>query len=190
MKLVLGALVSACPALGNVCILLTAVFLVFAILGTSLFMGKLSSCNMEVGGRDECFGAFEGDGSYLVPSTWKNPAGGGADGFGENSFDNVGASFMVLFEVATGDAWEESLRSCSDIPDVIGKQPVQDGNQMYGMYIIVFVFVGQLFMLQLFVSVIIDSFNFSEGSGLLTGEQALFSDMLQLNEMLQPESKP
>ena len=45
-------------------------------------------------------------------------------------------------------------------------------------------------MLQLFVAVIIDSFNFAEGSGLLTGEQALYSDMLKLNDMLIPEPKP
>jgi len=42
MKLVLGALVAACPALANVCILLLCVFLIFAILGLSLFAGKFS----------------------------------------------------------------------------------------------------------------------------------------------------
>ena len=47
MKLVLGALVAACPALANVCILLVAVFLIFAILGLSLFAGKFFSCNNE-----------------------------------------------------------------------------------------------------------------------------------------------
>ena len=45
-------------------------------------------------------------------------------------------------------------------------------------------------MLQLFVSVIIDSFNFAEGSGLLTGEQALYADMLKLTRMLNPDPKP
>jgi len=54
----------------------------------------------------------------------------------------------------------------------------------------VFVFVGQLFMLQLFVSVIIDSYNFTEGSGLLTGVQALYMDLLKLCNMLLPEIKP
>jgi hypothetical protein len=188
MKLVLGALVSACPALGNVCVLLVAVFLIFAILGVSLFMGKFFYCNDgDAANKDECYGSFVGDDSFLVPKKWMNPA---LDGFGTQNFDNVGNSFLLLFEVATGDSWETVLFFCTDISDKLGDQPKEDQNRWYGMFVIVFVFVGQLFMLQLFVSVIIDSFNFTEGSGLLTGDQALFSDMLQLNQMLQPEPKP
>ena len=45
MKLVLGALMDALPALMNVLILLAAVFVIFGILGLSLFMGKFASCN-------------------------------------------------------------------------------------------------------------------------------------------------
>ena len=44
----LEALIGACPALANVCILLLCVFLIFAILGLSLFMGKFHFCNQEV----------------------------------------------------------------------------------------------------------------------------------------------
>jgi hypothetical protein len=78
----------------------------------------------------------------------------------------------------------------TDIPAQVGEQPRENLSRGYGFFCIIFVFVGQLFMLQLFVSVIIDSFNFAEGSGLLTGEQALYADMLKLTNMLTPEPKP
>ena len=94
MKLVLGALVSALPALVNVCILLMAVFLVFAIMGVSLFMGKFYSCNDDGKSRDECHGSHEHE-DYLVPTKWSNPS---LDGFGEYSFDNLGAAVLCLFE--------------------------------------------------------------------------------------------
>jgi len=161
MKLVLEALIGACPALANVCILLLCVFVIFAILGLSLFMGKFHFCNQEdVTGEDTCVGHFESDDGFAVPSVWANPA---LDGYGTNSFDNVGAALLVLFEIATGDSWETVLWAMMDVPATEGMQPVQDNSRWSGMFCIVFVFVGQLFMLQLFVSVIIDSFNFREG---------------------------
>ena len=188
MKLVLGALVAACPALANVCILLMAVFLIFAILGLSLFMGRFFACNKEdATGKGDCTGSFDAGEGFIVPAVWANPA---LDGFGSTSFDNIGASFLILFEVATGDSWETVLFQMTDIPAEVGGQPGENISRGYGFFCIVFVFVGQLFMLQLFVSVIIDSFNFAEGSGLLTGEQALYADMLKLTKMLNPEPKP
>ena len=107
MKLVIMSLVSAAPALSNVCILLASVFLIFGILGLSLFMGKFHSCNDAedefIGGSDKihCFGHFEGD--FWGPRVWSNPT---LDGFGRCSFDNIWDSFMALFEVASGDSWE------------------------------------------------------------------------------------
>ena len=45
MKLVVMSLAHSLPALSNVCVLLFAVFLIFGILGVSLFLGKFQFCN-------------------------------------------------------------------------------------------------------------------------------------------------
>jgi len=186
MKLVIGAIVSACPALANVCALLVAVFLIFAILGLSLFKGKFFSCNDgDVMGKSTCTGHFAGD--FAIPRVWANPSLGG---FSSQNFDNIYMSFLVLFEVATGDSWESVLYLIADIPAKDYEQPVLDQSRWYGMYLIIFVFVGQLFMLQLFVSVIIDSFNFADGCGLQTGDQEFYCNMVTLLGMLEPEPKP
>ena len=98
MKLVLGALAAACPALANVCALLLAVFCVFAILGLSLFMGKFYSCNRSTAqGRQDCLGYKEMDDGYVVPQVWANPNIGGYPN--RYSFDNVFVSLALLFEV-------------------------------------------------------------------------------------------
>ena len=44
--------------------------------------------------------------------------------------------------------------------------------------------------LQLFVSVIIDHFSISEGSGLLTEQQHLVNDLSKYGRNLAPEEKP
>ena len=46
------------------------------------------------GRRDECHGSHEHE-DYLVPTKWSNPS---LDGFGEYSFDNLGAAVLCLFE--------------------------------------------------------------------------------------------
>ena len=123
MKLVLGALLSACPALANVCILLLAVFIIFAILGLSLFMGKFFACTDGESNRADCAGHFISDDGYAVPAVWNNP---GLDGFGENSFDNLFTSLLILFEVATGDSWETVLFLMTDVPAEVGDAAVVD----------------------------------------------------------------
>jgi len=185
MKLVLVSLISACPALGNVCILLCSVFLIFSIIGVSLFSGKMYSCLDGESSKELCHGNFISE-NFLVPRVWRNPE----TGFGGWNFDNVGASLLTLFEIATGDSWEDIMWPMCDMPEAAGDPPILDQSRAYGLFAVIFTFVGSLFMLQLFVSVIIDSFNFSEGSGLMTERQQLFSDMLKLNQMLNPEPKP
>ena len=101
---------------------------------------------------------------------------------------------MALFEVASGDSWETVMYAMADIPAKIDEAPYRDdgpmSNCMWAFFCVIFVFMGQLFMMQLFVSVIIDSFSVTEGSGLLTGDQCLVNDMCKYFVQLTPEGKP
>ena len=82
----------------------------------------------------------------------------------------------------------------ADIPKEIDQAPYRDdgplSNCMWALFCVLFVFMGQLFMMQLFVSVIIDSFSLTEGSGLLTCDQLLVNDMQKYFKQLTPEPKP
>ena len=199
MKLVIMSLVDAAEPLANVCVLLFAVFLIFGILGLSLFSGKFQACNDAadefIGGsnKDNCYGhATEDDGhDFWAPKRWANPA---LDGFGICSFDNIWYAFMALFEVASGDSWETVMYLMADVPTEAGQPPYRDdgpmSNCLWAFFCVIFVFMGQLFMMQLFVSVIIDSFSMTEGSGLLTGDQLLVNDMTKYFTQLTPEAKP
>ena len=196
MKLVIMSLVDALPALGNVCVLLFSVFLIFGILGLNLFVGKFQSCNDTVdafiGGSTitTCYGHVA-TGEFWSPKVWSNP---GLGGWGECSFDNIFAAFMALFEVSSGDSWESVMYLMADVPAEAGQAPYRDdgplSNCLWAFFAVIFVFMGQLFLMQLFVSVIIDSFSLVEGSGLLTGDQNLVNDMTKYFLQLAPEPKP
>jgi len=116
MKLVLEALADAVVPLTNVCVLISAAFLIFAILGVSLFKGRYWSCNGCYGeycdtfrDQDHCFGTYD-LGGYQGPSIWNNPAiFSNPLTYGTFSFDNVYSAYMALFEVSTGDSWETML---------------------------------------------------------------------------------
>ena len=82
----------------------------------------------------------------------------------------------------------------ADVPTEVNDAPYRDdgpvSNCLWAFFCVVFVFMGQLFMMQLFVSVIIDSFSLTEGSGLLTDDQLLVNDMKKYFHQLTPEPKP
>lgn len=82
----------------------------------------------------------------------------------------------------------------ADVPNKLDEAPYRDdgplSNCLWAFFCVIFVFVGQLFTMQLFVSVIIDSFSLAEGSGLLTAEQALMMDMRRYFKEQSPEPKP
>ena len=196
MKLVIMSLVAAGPALGNViAFLIFGVFTIFGILGLSLFLGKFHSCNdvadAFIGGsnKQHCYGHNAND--FWTPKVWSNP---GLGGFGYCSFDNMWEAFMTLFEVSSGDSWESVMYLMADINHADDQAPYRDdgplGNCLWGFFCVAFVFVSQLFTMQLFVSVIIDSFSLAEGSGLLTKDQSLMMDMRRYFKEQTPQTKP
>jgi hypothetical protein len=122
---------------------------------------------------------------------WANPS---LDGFGACSFDNIWYAFMTLFEVASGDSWETVMYLMADIPAVAGEPPYRDdgplSNCLWAFFCVGFVFIGQLFMMQLFVSVIVGCFGLTNGHGLMTSRQKIFNDMCKYFTQLSPELKP
>jgi hypothetical protein len=93
MKNLVSALISSLGAMVNVVI----VWLIFAILGVSLFSGKLYECeNHLLESEIEC-----NEHGYQ----WKDA---------DFSFDNVLEAFLTLFEVSLLDLWQEIMYSCID----------------------------------------------------------------------------
>ena len=94
---------------------------------------------MNLGARDGC----PKPGLY-VPRVWMNPR--------RFNFDNLGFAFLALFEVLSFKGW-------IDLRDVI----LQKMGPVYGIYIHMYVFLGSMIGLTLFVGVVVANYRENKG---------------------------
>ncbi|KAG7268708.1 hypothetical protein CRUP_025171, partial [Coryphaenoides rupestris] len=172
-----------------VSILLLTLMLVFASFGVQLFAGKLAKCNdPRIMRRVDCHGIFrinvsvsknlnlrlrpeEKKPGFWVPRVWANPR--------NFNFDNVGNAMLALFEVLSLKGWVE-------VRDVI----IHRVGPIHGIYIHVFVFLGCMIGLTLFVGVVIANFNENKGTALLTVDQRRWEDLKSRLKIAQPLHLP
>ncbi|XP_032878993.1 sodium leak channel non-selective protein isoform X2 [Amblyraja radiata] len=185
MRKVLRELFSGFKEIFLVSILLLTLMLVFASFGVQLFAGKLAKCNdARVNRRELCHGMFrinvsvsknlnlklkdwEKKPGFWVPRVWANPR--------NFNFDNVGSALLALFEVLSLKGWVE-------VRDVI----IHRVGPIHGIYIHVFVFLGCMIGLTLFVGVVIANFNENKGTALLTVDQRRWEDLKSRLKIAQP----
>ncbi|MBN3307631.1 NALCN protein, partial [Amia calva] len=189
MRKVVRELFSGFKEIFLVSILLLTLMLVFASFGVQLFAGKLAKCNdPHIEKRIDCHGIFrinvsvsknlnlklrpgEKKPGFWVPRVWANPR--------NFNFDNVGNAMLALFEVLSLKGWVE-------VRDVI----IHRVGPIHGIYIHVFVFLGCMIGLTLFVGVVIANFNENKGTALLTVDQRRWEDLKSRLKIAQPLHLP
>lgn len=141
MKSLISALISSFNAIFNVIIVLFVIWFMFAILGVSLFAGKLYECeNPLLETENECIQAgFK----------WINS---------EANFDNILEAFLTLFVVSLLELWNEIMYACIDARDV-GLSPKRDNNISASYYFIFFIFIVSFYFLKLFMGVLFFKFH-------------------------------
>nr|XP_020754233.1 sodium leak channel non-selective protein [Odocoileus virginianus texanus] len=160
MRKVVRELFSGFKEIFLVSILLLTLMLVFASFGVQLFAGKLAKCN---------------DPNIIR----RNPASYYKANPRNFNFDNVGNAMLALFEVLSLKGWVE-------VRDVI----IHRVGPMHGIYIHVFVFLGCMIGLTLFVGVVIANFNENKGTALLTVDQRRWEDLKSRLKIAQPLHLP
>ncbi|XP_062256058.1 sodium channel, voltage gated, type VIII, alpha subunit b isoform X2 [Platichthys flesus] len=156
MRVVVNALVGAIPSIMNVLLVCLIFWLIFSIMGVNLFAGKYYYCfndteeayfhPNEVNNKSECFALIEAN---FTEVRWKNV---------KINFDNVGAGYLALLQVATFKGWMDIMYAAIDSRKV-GQQPLYEDNLYMYIYFVIFIIFGSFFTLNLFIGVIIDNFN-------------------------------
>ncbi|TSM68849.1 Sodium channel protein type 2 subunit alpha [Bagarius yarrelli] len=152
MRVVVNALFGAIPSIVNVLLVCLIFWLIFSIMGVNLFAGKFYECvNATNGSRlPKDMVVNRTDCEQLGNITrWKNL---------KISFDNVGAGYLALLQVATFKGWMDIMYAAVDNRGV-DQQPVYEASLFYYIYFVVFIIFGSFFTLNLFIGVIIDNFN-------------------------------
>ncbi|KAI1303017.1 Sodium leak channel non-selective protein [Halotydeus destructor] len=167
-----------------VSVLLILLLFVFACYGVHVFGGRLARCNdPAIIEREKCFGMFQrkvfvtkmkvSPGEFetypaiYVPRVWANPR--------RFNFDSIGNAMLALFEVLSFKGW-------LDIRDVILKRL----GAVHTIYIHVYVFLGCMIGLTLFVGVVIANYGENKGTALLTVDQRRWSDLKKRLKIAQP----
>uniref|UniRef100_A0A4W3JYS2 Sodium channel protein n=1 Tax=Callorhinchus milii TaxID=7868 RepID=A0A4W3JYS2_CALMI len=153
---VVNALVGAIPSIMNVLLVCLIFWLIFSIMGVNLFAGKYYFCfnetseyrflPPEVNNFSECDSLIK---QNFTDIRWKNV---------KINFDNVGAGYLALLQVATFKGWMDIMYAAVDSREV-GEQPVYEISIYYYIYFVIFIIFGSFFTLNLFIGVIIDNFN-------------------------------
>ncbi|XP_014865461.1 PREDICTED: sodium channel protein type 8 subunit alpha-like isoform X4 [Poecilia mexicana] len=156
MRVVVNALVGAIPSIMNVLLVCLIFWLIFSIMGVNLFAGKYYYCFNEtaeenflpddVNNKTQCFELIN---SNHTEVRWKNV---------KINFDNVGAGYLALLQVATFKGWMDIMYAAIDSRKV-EDQPVYEDNLYMYIYFVIFIIFGSFFTLNLFIGVIIDNFN-------------------------------
>uniref|UniRef100_A0A8D3DI60 Sodium channel protein n=1 Tax=Scophthalmus maximus TaxID=52904 RepID=A0A8D3DI60_SCOMX len=156
MRVVVNALVGAIPSIMNVLLVCLIFWLIFSIMGVNLFAGKYYYCFNEtseeyfsvdvVNNKTQCVALMH---QNFTEVRWKNV---------KINFDNVGAGYLALLQVATFKGWMDIMYAAVDSREV-EDQPDYEVNIYMYIYFVVFIIFGSFFTLNLFIGVIIDNFN-------------------------------
>ncbi|CAF1925602.1 unnamed protein product [Rotaria magnacalcarata] len=168
-----------------VSILLVVLMFIFAIYGVQIIGGQLARCNDRTYYKQQglCRGTFwrelyvskmnvtGADPVMLVPRVWANPH--------NFNFDYIGSAMLALFEVLSLEGWLE-IRDI--IMDRMGPE--------HAIFVHIFVFIGTLVGLTLFVGVVIANYSENKGTALLTVDQRRWMDLKGRIKLAQPLRTP
>ncbi|XP_016092339.1 sodium channel protein type 8 subunit alpha-like [Sinocyclocheilus grahami] len=149
---VVNALIGAIPSIMNVLLVCLIFWLIFSIMGVNLFAGKFGRCVNRTGfifnasfinNKSEC---LEMNSTQYYWTKVKV------------NFDNVGAGYLSLLQVATFKGWMEIMYAAVDSRSV-EEQPIKENSLYMYLYFVIFIIFGSFFTLNLFIGVIIDNFN-------------------------------
>jgi Ion transport protein len=148
MRIVVNGLLKSMAAILNVLIVIGMVFVMFAILGNNLMGGKMQSCNVA---SDQNFSP------YLVSATECTTIYNGTMRTFPSNFDDIGQSMVTLFILTTMEGWPDILGAAMDASDP-DTGPDFMNSTTNGIFFIVFILVGSLFLMNMFVGVIFVQF--------------------------------
>uniref|UniRef100_A0A667Z8C9 Sodium channel protein n=1 Tax=Myripristis murdjan TaxID=586833 RepID=A0A667Z8C9_9TELE len=152
MRVVVNALIGAIPSIMNVLLVCLIFWLIFSIMGVNLFAGKFGRCVNRTGyiynasfinNKTECLALND------TQFYWSKV---------KVNFDNVGAGYLALLQVATFKGWMEIMYAAVD-SRAVEEQPIKEVNLYMYLYFVIFIIFGSFFTLNLFIGVIIDNFN-------------------------------
>lgn len=145
LKIVVTSLIESVSAIINVLIVMTLIWLMFAILAINLLSKKMGYCRGVV---DKY--AVNYSQCLSMGLEWKSH---------DTNFDNIYTAMITLYVVSSLEGWPDIMYWAIDANDK-EDGPKLNGNVYMGFFFVGFILIGSFFLLNLFVGVIF--FNFQK----------------------------
>ena len=105
-------------------------------------------------------------------------------------FDNIGAALLLLFESATMEGWPDVMWATIDSYSEPGHAPVRNYRMINGVYMLLWILLGGMFLINVFVGVIVESFDKirkeTDQSATMTVEQQQWVDAMKAMTKQEP----
>ncbi|KAH9254019.1 hypothetical protein BASA81_007894 [Batrachochytrium salamandrivorans] len=173
---------SFCPLI-ELSLVVVCCFVAWGVLATFVFQGMFYACvDNDSGERipqdDLCMSnalyGFVCPANQTCPGMWENPRYG-APGT-EYSFDNLGQSLLVLFEMSTDEDWFMPMFAAMDSTMRLGYNAVREVSYSSSLFFCAVIIFFNLFLMQVFAAVLVDEFRQSgrvaDSRAFLTPRQA------------------
>ncbi|XP_073437620.1 sodium channel protein type 5 subunit alpha-like isoform X9 [Dendrobates tinctorius] len=151
---VVNALIGAIPSIMNVLLVCLIFWLIFSIMGVNLFAGKFGKCIYTQNKTELDVSIVDNktmcEMMNITEAYWTKV---------KVNFDNVGAGYLALLQVATYKGWMDIMYAAVDSRPMTEQQPIYETNKYMYLYFVIFIIFGSFFTLNLFIGVIIDNFN-------------------------------
>lgn len=154
----------------------------FALWGLNIFSDELSYCADGVSSRGDCSLEFYNEvfkWEILSPNYVETPY---------LYFDNFAASFQSLFEILSLEGWTDLLTYVMNITSY-GEQPGIFTSAGNGLFVIIFIFVSTVFIINLFISIIINNYSLQTGVAFLNDEQYGWYEVKKVLSMVKPSKR-
>ena len=196
MRTAIELLLRAMPRVIDVVAVYLIFLFVFSILGVQLFGGTFASCHTPTvcsleGCKDSVLPLDRDACNMAEGATWRNPSSG--------NFDDTPSAMLLLFEMSTLEGWTAVMFGAIDVV-AIGEAPVRDASVRNAIFFILWIILGSMLLLNLFVGVLVNVFNEikqqeEEGGGepgapLMTDEQRQWTESMESALELKPLRVP
>lgn len=155
----------------------------FTVWGIGLFRGKLGVCNDGDLGIGQCYGEFTtavDNWNILMPRVYSQPY---------LYFDTFVASLKSLYEIISLEGWVDLLTNLMNSTGV--GTPASDlQHPANAIFMILFNFLSMVFILNLFISFIINNYAETTGSAYYTSEEKAWLESQKLLSQAKPKAVP
>lgn len=172
LKIQVISLMNAIPGIFNLLLISALILMLFGIQAVGLLKGKLHYCET-VNVPDYAIAEITTKWDCLdYGGEWVNP---------EDNFDDVVTAMVTMFGMMTTEGWLDVMWSAVDSTE-IHQVPRLNNQPAFIIFFSIFMIIGSLFILNLFVGVVINVFNIEKEklshNNLLTNNQEEYCEVL------------